>query len=260
MAIHEVDNIYMSPTLLARSRLFAFSLLLLFSWNSSSGTIPFGMWRKEGADFKSAGTAISQAAGASIALAKPSGVVANDVLYACVWTNDYDTTNSTTTPAGWTLLGSTTLGGNQHITSVYRRIVDGSEGATITFSFTESANYSMGVIVAYTLPNTTTPEDATTVFSAGAVGASSIAMTGITTVSTATRVVHCTTETSRASTLGAPSGFTQRASNVDTTNAQSIHIFDRLYINPGATGTLTTTGWNTSSNKYLGAVIAIKQR
>lgn len=252
----------MTPALLVRSRLFAFSLLLLFSLNSSSGTLPFGMWRKEGAEFRSAGTAVSQAAGASITLTKPSGVVANDVLYACVWTNDYDTTNSTTTPAGWTLLGSTQTSGNQYITSVFRRVADGSEGANFTFSFTESANYSMGVVVAYMQANTTTPEDATTVFSAGTVSTTSIAMTGITTVSTATRVVHCTTETSRASTLSvsSPTGFTQRAANVDTTNAQSIYIFDRLYINPGATGNITTTSWNTSSNRYLGAVIAIKQR
>ncbi|MBS1970125.1 MAG: hypothetical protein JSU04_07440 [Bdellovibrionales bacterium] len=223
-------------------RVFAFSILFLFSFHGSSSTIPFGFWRKHGAEFRSAGAAISQASGASIVLAKPSGVITNDVLYACIWTNDYDTTNSTVTPSGWTLLGSIQSSGNQYITSVYRRIVDGSEAASFTFNFTESANYSMGVIVAYSSPDTNTPEDTTPVFSAGTVSTSSVSMTGLTTVSTATRVVHCTTETSRASTLTAPTGFTQRAANVDTTNAQSIYIFDRLYLNPQATGNLTTTG------------------
>jgi hypothetical protein len=227
---------------------------------NSNGTIPFAFWRKHGAEFRGVGAPISQSSGSSIVLAKPSGVVENDVLYACVWTNDYDKTNSTVVPSGWTLLGSIQTNSNQYITSVFRRVVDGSEGANFTFTFTESANYSMGVIIAYSMANTNTPEDATAVFSAGTVGSSSVSMTGITTVSTSTRVVFCTTETSRASTLTAPTGFTQRTANVDTSNAQSIYIFDRLYLNPQATGDLTTTGWNTSSNRYLGAVIAIRER
>lgn len=252
----------MHPSLFVRTRLLAFSLLLLFSLNSSSNTIPFGMWRKEGADFRSAGAAVSQASGASIVLAKPSGVVVNDVLYACVWSNDYASTATTSPPAGWTSLGNIAIQSNQYTTSIFRRVVDGSEGANFTFTFSNSVNYSMGVIAAYMQANTNSPEDATTVFSGGTVGATSIAMTGITTVSTAARVVHCTTETSRASTLSvsSPTGFTQRAANVDTTNAQSIYLFDRLFLNPGATGNITTSSWNTSSNRYLGAVIAIKQR
>lgn len=226
----------------------------------SFAVLPFGLWRKQGADFRGSTTAVSQSSSTTITLAKPAGVVANDVLYAFVWTNTYSRTGSTATPTGWTLLGSTSHQTNQYILNVYRRVADGTEGSSFTFTFSESANYSEGVVVAYVPVDTNTPEDASVVFSVGNVSTSSVSVTGTTTATTAARVIVCMIETSRASTLTAPTGFTERTNIVDSSNAQALHVYDNFYVNPQATGTLTTTGWNTSTNRYLGAVLSVKER
>lgn len=240
--------------------IFAAGILFLLAITVNSLQMPFGLWRKQGAEFRSTATAISQATASSIVLPKPSTVQPNDALYAFIWTNDYSSAATTLTPSGWTFLGNITHQSNQYTLNVYRRIADGSEGTNFTFSFSGSTNYSSGVVVAYSIPNTTSPEDVVPVLSAGNVSTGTVTINGVTTTTTAARVIVCLIETSRASTLTAPTGFVEQAYNIDTTNAQSIHVFDKLHVNPQATGTLSTTGWNTSSNRYLGVVLALKQR
>lgn len=235
-------------------------VITLLTVEGEAHGLGFGFWRTLGADYRGTATPVSQASGASIILGKPAGVVALDVFYAFVWTNDYDRTASVNTLSGWTLLGSQSHQTNQYILWVFRRVADGTEGSSFTFSFSESVDYAMGVVVAYGGANTNLPEGVGPVFSAGNVASSTVTVTGITTIDNHSRVLLCMIETSRASTLTAPPGYTQRAALVDTTRAQSIYIYDNFYLSPQATGGLSTTGWNTSTNRYLGAVISLTPR
>lgn len=222
--------------------------------------IPFAFLKRQGPQYRDSATAVSQSAATSIVIAKPTGTMAGDALYAFVWTNDYDSTASVTTPSGWTLLGSQSYQSNQYILWVYRRIADGTETTNLTFNFSESVNYSSGTVVAYSGVNVNTPEDASPVFTVGTVVTGTVVFTGLTTTNHHSRVILCTIETSRASTLTGPSGFALKVSNVDTTNVQSIYLFDQFYISPQNTGNLTTTGWNTSGNRYLGVAISLRTR
>lgn len=225
---------------------------------AAAHTLPFAFLRTQGPQYRDSATAVSQAAASSIVIAKPTGTKANDALYAFMWTNDYDRTASMATPSGWTSLGSQSFQTNQYVLWVFRRIADGTESADFTFNFSESVNYSAGTVVGYSGVNVNTPEDASPVFTVGTVVTGSVVFTGLATTNHHSRLILCTFETSRASTLTGPSGFVQRVSNVDTTNAQSVYLFDQLYISPQSTGDLTTTGWNTSSNRFLGVAISLR--
>ncbi|WP_413290726.1 hypothetical protein [Bdellovibrio sp. HCB337] len=249
-------------TALFAFKLFRIVALLGFSLSVTSyAQIPnFAFMRKFGGEFRGTASAVSQAANTTITITKPTGLLAQDVLYAFIWTNDYDRTASVPAPSGWTSLGSTGYQSNQYMLWVFRRVADGSEGANFSFPFSESVNYSSGSVVAYSGLNTSGPEDVSPVFSSGTVSTSTVTVTGLTTINHHSRVILCMIETSRASTLGAPSGFTQKVATVDATNAQSIYVFDGFFLSPQATGNLSTTGWNTSSNRYLGAVISLKTR
>lgn len=225
---------------------------------ASAQVLPFAFLRTRGPQYRDSAVAVSQAAASSIVIAKPTGTKVNDVLYAFVWTNDYDRTASVTTPSGWTSLGSQSYQTNQYVLWVFRRIGDGTESANFTFNFSESVNYSAGTVVGYSGVDVNTPEDASPVFTVGTVATSTVVFTGLTTTNHNSRVILCTFETSRASTLTGPSGFGLRVSNVDTTNAQSVYLFDQFYISPQSTGDFSTTGWNTSSNRFLGAAISLR--
>jgi hypothetical protein len=240
---------------------FTFYILLAFlqiPTTAFAQMTPFAFYKTQGPQYRNTAVAVSQSSATSIVIAKPTGTVAKDVLYAFLWTNDYDSTASVTTPAGWTSLGSQSHQTNQYVIWVFRRVADGSEAANFTFSFSESVNYSAGTVVAYSGVNVNTPEDAAPVFTIGNVSTGTVNFTGLTITNHYSRVILCTFETSRASTLTAPSGFAQKVSNVDTGNAQSVYLFDRLYVSPQATGTLSTTGWNTSSNRYLGVALSLR--
>lgn len=240
---------------------FAFFVVLaslLLSNMASAHITPFAFLRTQGPQYRDSATAVSQASASSLIVSKPTDTRANDALYAFVWTNDYDRTASVTTPAGWVSLGSQSYQSNQYVLWVFRRIADGTEAANFTFNFSESVNYSAGTVVGYSGVNVNTPEDASPVFTVGTVAISTVVFTGLTTTNHHSRVILCTFETSRASTLTGPSGFTLKVSNVDTTNAQSVYLFDQLYISPQITGGLSTTGWNTSSNRYLGVAISLR--
>jgi hypothetical protein len=86
---------------------------------------------------------------ASLTIAKPTGVVAGDVLIANLV--QVNSVTPPTAPADWTLIDQTNLGGgNRPYASVFYKVAGGSEGADYTFTVPIGATVTAaGGIVAF---------------------------------------------------------------------------------------------------------------
>jgi hypothetical protein len=245
------------------NRILSLALVALqLLWAIPSGNaqvIPFGYWQRRGVIQKGSAATAVQATASNIVLNKPTTVQQGDVIYAFIWVDYYGALGTVSTPSGWTQLGFTALS-SQYALYAFRRISDGTDGSTYTFSFSASADYSMGSVIAYANVNATAPEDATPVFSQGVVASTTVAVSGITTVSPYAQILVAVVDTSNDDTLSTPTGFTEKWLNVDTAHSQTIAGYDQLMITPGATGSISTSGWSTSTNKYQSVVIAIRSR
>lgn len=198
--------------------------------------------------FRAAGTTVSANNATTIVLNKPAGVVAGDALYACIYGN-------TTIPGGVTLSGWVSIayiddGGTNWFT-VMRRIADGTEGSS--FTFTERGSGGAGIIngniLAYQGVDNTTPEDATPTTNNGT--GATLTIPSITTVTDQAWWVAASQTDGSATTLSQPSGFTTDQATYGASG--DVTREDHLLIAPaGATGTTTSTqndtgGWFTIS-------------
>ena len=201
----------------------------------------------------------SQGAATSIAITKPTGVVAGDVLYAFMMIQN-PTVGTITTPSGWTSLASTTLavGTNQALLQVFRRVSDGTDGASYTFSFSASQALSNGSVIAYSGVNNSTPEDAAVVFSTGQADADgNTAVVGVTTVSAGARLLVAAFDPNSAVTPFVPQGFTQQWIDSDGTNEQTTVGFDAMMQQPNSMAPLQVGDYN-PSDYFLSAALALK--
>jgi hypothetical protein len=97
-----------------------------------------------------------QLSGSTIVINKPTGVVANDILYAII--SYFTSATTVTAPSGWVQVGSTFVG-SSYACRFYRKVAGGSEPVSYTWTFgaSQAAN---GSIYRYDSTDTTTPEDA----------------------------------------------------------------------------------------------------
>ena len=98
----------------------------------------------------------------SLPIAKPTGVLAGDVMIV----NIAKVGNNTTAPSlsGWTLIdGRSLAGGTLRYAAVLYRVADGTEGSSFTFALGSGTNGAVGSIVAFSGVNTSgaTPFDVT---------------------------------------------------------------------------------------------------
>ena len=95
----------------------------------------------------------------SCVIDKPSGVVSGTVLYFAIQMNS----TSPTTPAltGWSSIGIDSYASGFGDLTVLRRVADASEGATFTFTWTNSARFA-AIMIALSGVDNTTPEDGVT--------------------------------------------------------------------------------------------------
>jgi hypothetical protein len=116
------------------------------------------------------------AGGNSVVITTPAGVVAGDVLVACIWTDGLNVTP----PVGWVDPQTITSGGasGSNVFSFYKVAVAG-EPASYTFVCTGGA-VSQGLVDAYIGVDNTTPMDAAATVVGGAVA--TITWPSITTV------------------------------------------------------------------------------
>jgi hypothetical protein len=155
-----------------------------------------------------------------------------------------------TTPAGWTLI-TTTSNGSNFRQAVYFRVATGSEPASTTWSINENRAVSGG-IVAYSGVATSNPVE---VFSANG--------TGTTTAITAPSVTSAFNGAmivggfgiNADSTISPPAGMTERGEIVSATRLRT-EISDYVLTTAGATGAKTATAATASAN--IGQLIALR--
>ena len=97
--------------------------------------------------------------GDTLTLPKPTGAVDNDILLAGIYS---DLGNITTVPTGWVLVPDcdiSTAAAPGVDGNVYRKVAS-SEGASWDWTFSASPTRALGVVLAYSGGNTTTPIDA----------------------------------------------------------------------------------------------------
>ncbi len=141
----------------------------------------------------------------AVVIPKPTGTVVNDLLVAHV---AYESGSSITitAPGGWTLIRKTDAASDVG-EATYYRVAGGSEGASYTFTLSQSKKFSAAIAAYYGVHNPS-PQSAT---SSGATGASSTTATAtsITTTFTDSLVLAFFTN-KKNSTWTPPTGMTER--------------------------------------------------
>src|SRR5207249_3829175 len=198
--------------------------------------------------FRGAASASSGGASSatSLAISRPSGTLANDVMVASITSRTGSGTPTISAPAGWTLIVSTPNSGNNLTTATYWKVAGTAGADPGPYAFTVSSSRVAGGISAYSNVDTTNPINA----SGGQVSSST---PSITTTVANTMLVACFGR-SGGSAIGAPTGMTQRfnAETSSSTNAAS-ESADVAQAAAGASGSKTSTG-NTAT---IGQLIAL---
>ena len=151
------------------------------------------------------------ASGTVLTLTKPGTPAVGDLLVACV--GDYDVSNTITPPGGWTERTTTDHTGTEATyTTLFERVVDGTEGATLDFNFGGSANYLTGAMLLVTGADTSAPYD--THASAASRSSTAVDLPAVTTTVADTLLLSFQIGYNAAVSV-APSGWTQQV-NWDT--------------------------------------------
>lgn len=196
----------------------------------------------------------SGAPAASIAISVPAGIAVGDLLLAQVAVRG-GTGTTVTPPAGWTLVtsGDSTTNLKQ---SIYYRLVDGTEPASYTFSFSSNQRAAAGMI-AYRGVDTSAPVN---VFSTRVNASStSVTTTAVTTTVSDTMIVGLFA-TATVSSFTPPAGMTERydAATSAGPNGATVEAADVLQAAAASSGAKTATAANADVN--IGALLALKPR
>lgn len=186
------------------------------------------------------------ASSTTVNVAKPSGVQSGDLLLAVL---ACATNRTFTTPAGWTLLTDDSDGDDLTVRTYYR-VVDGSEGASFTYS-TNSPTSFLALCVAYRGVDTVSPIDASGA-NTGVVN-TTVSCPSITTTGPNRRIVAAGVARPYNNLSAAPGGTTEVESNVGNNVSARVVEFEQA-----AAGNTGTTSFTVSSSSYLhGVTIAL---
>ena len=186
---------------------------------------------------------------ASLALPRPAGVIAGDVLVAVV---DVRSTPAITPPQGWSLI-RVENGGSALRQAVYVRVATANEPAGYGWAFS-TAQSAAGAVLAYAGVNTESPVDASS--GAGSSGSSSIVAPSLTTTSTDAAVVGLFGAASNA-TITAPTGLSlQAAAAVGGKDKLGTAAADSLQPLAGPSGSRTATIPSAAAN--VGQLVALR--
>ena len=97
-----------------------------------------------------------------ISIIKPTNLVDNDVLYACISRDNSDANDAITAPSGWTVLDSAEVDNGTFTCGIYRKVISdaSSEPSNYIWSWTDSEK-AVGWIIRVTGADISTPEDVT---------------------------------------------------------------------------------------------------
>lgn len=177
----------------------------------------------------------------TVTILKPTGVVAGDVLIACV-VSVADVT--ITPPSGWTQIERFRTSDDGIQLALLWKAAGGAEPSDYTF--TESAvNYSFGAISAYSGVDNTTPIQSYTTNTA--LSGTTMTAFGVTTTEANTMILAIFSTYGTSTTT--PSGMTMRMNCSD-----AMRGYDQLIAAAGATGNKTSTS---TDAKWAAAMIAL---
>jgi hypothetical protein len=191
-------------------------------------------------------TAVNTTAATTLRIAKPSGVVAGDVLVSCLSLNG-GSIGSAGVPAGWTPLASLTSLANPKVYGYYK-VATSTEPAD--YPWTTSSVTSGGVIARY---SGATGLDTTATSASGAAAASGT-VGQVTTTTANAMLVGCMSVNSSSVTLSSPAGMTQ----VVETGDRRFELADGLQPTAGPSGTKTWTF--SAAREWAGWLVALRPR
>jgi hypothetical protein len=165
---------------------------------------------------------------------------------------------STTTAPGWTYAFASPTNSVTLNTIIMRRLLDGSEGASVTFTTTVNTLW-LAIMRTYTGVNTATPEDGAVgnpAFAANSTGQPST--TTFTTLQNGDMILSYAINWNGVVTLTTPAGFGNPVLDNATANGDSQGSWDMTQASAGPVGTVTS-GNITSGNKWNIAVLALRK-
>ncbi|HEX5055520.1 MAG TPA: DUF6701 domain-containing protein [Gammaproteobacteria bacterium] len=176
----------------------------------------------------------------SLTVSVPAGIAANDVMIAAIAVRP--STITINTPAGWTLIRTTTQGtGSTNRVASYYRVVTGAEPASYTWTFSGANTGAVGGILSFSGVNTAAPIGND---NGQATGSSTNHTAPSVTTASANSMLVTIHEFSSAVAWTAPGGMTEAVDvPSQTTNAVGISMEINYEARPaaGATGTRTAT-------------------
>ena len=194
-------------------------------------------------------SSVTNNAGSTLDLPKPSGVAAGDVLLAQV---TYNSTGAITPPAGWSLVRSD-VNSTLLRQSVYVHVAGSSEPATYTWTLA-AAHGAAGAILAYTGVDTTNPVD---VSNGGASHSTAVTAPSMTTTAPGDQLVGFF-GAKGPTTFAPPAGMTEQTESSLNVSGEKItaESADSALGAAGATGVWTATS---SALVYgIGQLVALR--
>src|SRR5438034_651829 len=187
----------------------------------------------------------SSSSATSLAISRPAGTVANDVMVASITSRTGSGTPTIAAPSGWTSIVSTN-NTSTVTTATFWKVAGTAAADPGPYAFTVSSSSVAGGISAYFNVDTTNPINASN-------GAVSSSAPSITTTVANTMLVACFGR-SGSSAIGAPSGMTERFNAVTSgSNNAASESADVPQATAGATGSKASTG-NTAT---IGQAVAL---
>ena len=204
--------------------------------------------------FRSSSTSSNAFSGSpqTVSFSKPAGTSVGDVLYAFIGNFDGTAITGWGAPSGWTQLATPNDGASQNVgLGVFRRVVDGTEPSTISWSLTSGGNIEAeGIMRCYSGGDTTTVED---VVGSGTSAENSTTVTApsITTTKDGDAIILAfasgSYNASNSVTYTTPSGYGNAVTVQAPSNSQaSLMTCDRIQATHGATSAQTSTTTNTA--------------
>ncbi len=215
------------------------------TWSFTTAAPSTGVRRETSA------TVVNTTATNTVAITKPAGTVAGDVLVACLALNG-STVAATGVPAGWTPVASVTSINNPRLYGYYR-VAGGSEPATYAWTLSTAVASGAG-ITRYSGVNTTTPLDTAPRTAAGGAAATTGTVPGLTTATANAMVIGCMAVNSGNTgvTIASPVGL---AESWDV-GGKRLELADGPQASPGVSGDKVWTF--SASREWAGWLAALR--
>lgn len=182
-------------------------------------------------------TTTSQAGASSIVITYPTGHASGHVAYTYISGASAGTITGTKT---WTTIKTTAVIGGFEM-YLLRRVLDGTEGSSETFTISANQVHN-GCMRVYSGVNNTTPEDTAASNPLAGTGAGTPAsLAGFTTVQNGDEIVYFVIAPGANTTLSTPTSFGNASVNSDATHTQTVGSWDLAQASAGAIGTVSST-------------------